>query len=123
MILWSVSQSAYYLKNVVVQPHTDVYNLHAPHSTLHCQKLSPVYHDPTVPFSSTHSFPDAETNNISNQMFKFKKYLWVYSYLGLKAIQTELLCLLVQIVLGHEGVMQKNCIELLQCHRQMLEQE
>jgi len=24
---------------------------------------------------------------------------------------------------GHEGVVQKNCIESLQCHRQMLEQE
>jgi len=34
-----------------------------------------------------------------------------------------LLWLLVLIVLGREGVVQKNCIDLLQCHRQTLEQE
>jgi len=53
----------------------------------------------------------------------FKKYPWVYSFQALKAIKTELLWLLVWIILGQKGVVQKNCIELLQCHRQMLEQE
>jgi len=43
-------------------------------------------------------------------------YPWVYSFQGLKAIKTVLVWLLVRIVLGHEGVVQKNCIESLQCH-------
>jgi len=47
----------------------------------------------------------------------------MYSSQRLKAIKTELLWLLVRIVLEHEGVLQKNCIESLQCHRQTLEQE
>jgi len=38
-------------------------------------------------------------------------------------VKTELRWRLVQIVLGIEGVVQENCIEALQCHRQMLEQE
>jgi len=47
----------------------------------------------------------------------------MYSSQGLKAIKTVLVWLLVRIVLEHEGVVQKNCIESLQCHRQTLEQE
>jgi len=47
----------------------------------------------------------------------------VYTFQELKAIKTELLWLWVRIVLGHEGVVQKDCIESLQCHRQTLEQE
>jgi len=53
----------------------------------------------------------------------FFKYPWVYSFQGLKAIKTVLLWLLVQVVLEHEGVMQKNCVESLQCHKQTLEQK
>jgi len=41
----------------------------------------------------------------------------------LKGIKTVLVWLLVRIVMGIEGVVQKNCIESLQCHRQMLKQE
>jgi len=44
----------------------------------------------------------------------------VYSSQGLKAIETVLVWLLVWIVLEHEEVVQKNCIESLQCHRQTL---
>jgi len=41
-------------------------------------------------------------------------YPWVYSPQGLKATKTVLVWLLVQIVLGIEGVVQKNCTESLQ---------
>jgi len=37
--------------------------------------------------------------------------------LGLKAIKTEMRWLLVWIVLEQERVVQKNCNEALQCHR------
>jgi len=50
-------------------------------------------------------------------------YPWVYNFQGLKAITTVLVWLFPRIVLGHEGVVQKNCIESLQWHRQTLEQE
>jgi len=44
-------------------------------------------------------------------------------YRGLKAIKPELRWLLVMIILGQEGVVQKNCTETLQWHRWTLEQE
>jgi len=50
-------------------------------------------------------------------------YPRVYSSQGLKAIKTVLVWLSVRIVLQHEGIVQKNYIESLKCHRQMLEQE
>jgi len=50
-------------------------------------------------------------------------YPWLRSSQGLKAIKTALQWLLVRIVLGQDGVVQKKCIETLQCHREMLEQQ
>jgi len=57
-----------------------------------------------------------------NTIFSFL-YPWMYSFQGLKAIKTVLVWLLVRIVLEQEDVVQKNCIESLQCHRQTLEQK
>jgi len=48
---------------------------------------------------------------LSNTIKRWQSAWWV------------LVWLLVRIVLEHEGVVQKNCIESLQCHRQKLEQQ
>jgi len=61
-------------------------------------------------------------NSDVNWTFTFL-YPWVYSSQWLKAIKTELQWLLVRIVLGQECVVQKNCIETLQCHIKSMEQE